>query len=239
MSSDARSGGRIPIEAPEVLVSVAERADEPELHLRALEDAAWTLLRLRERRAGRSNGSSELVEAIPATTHGGDPGGRGLAVLPQGHRTPAAAPEDSARIAALARSAGASHARRAVGPAGPVLRPLPGGRPGRRGRRPGRRHSRHRLGPVEARCRASPARFSRGVAEWEIGPGGDGSSGWESARSSGSSTSRATARASWPRSIASAGRLVDSEAEARTACGHRPGSVAGVAAGVGRRSATS
>lgn len=31
-----------PIEAPEVLVSVAERAADPELHLQALQDAAWT-----------------------------------------------------------------------------------------------------------------------------------------------------------------------------------------------------
>ncbi len=31
-----------PIEAPELLVSVAERAADPELHLQALEDAAWT-----------------------------------------------------------------------------------------------------------------------------------------------------------------------------------------------------
>ena len=34
--------GANPIEAPEVLVSVAERADDPALHLQALEDAAWT-----------------------------------------------------------------------------------------------------------------------------------------------------------------------------------------------------
>ena len=34
--------GASPIEAPEVLVTVAERADDPELRLRALEDAAWT-----------------------------------------------------------------------------------------------------------------------------------------------------------------------------------------------------
>ena len=33
--------GASPIEAPEVLVSVAERADDPELRLQALEDAAW------------------------------------------------------------------------------------------------------------------------------------------------------------------------------------------------------
>ena len=31
-----------PIDAPELLVSVAERAADPELHLQALEDAAWT-----------------------------------------------------------------------------------------------------------------------------------------------------------------------------------------------------
>jgi DNA-binding CsgD family transcriptional regulator len=31
-----------PLEAPEVLVSVAERATDPELHLQALQDAAWT-----------------------------------------------------------------------------------------------------------------------------------------------------------------------------------------------------
>ena len=57
--------GASPIEAPEVLVSVAERTEDPELRLRALEDAAWTYFD-----AGNLERAvhwlGRLVEAIPA-----------------------------------------------------------------------------------------------------------------------------------------------------------------------------
>ena len=62
------------------------------------------------------------------------------------------------------------------------------------------RHCRHRHGPVEAPCRASPAGFSRGVAggTW---PAMRRHEGGRARGRAGSSTSRATARAPWPRSI--------------------------------------
>ena len=120
--------GASPIEAPEVLVSVAERAEKPELHVRALEDAAWSYFD-----CGNVEQAFEwlgrAVEAIPAQRTeeilAAEASMFCLRVMNAGRRAGGLGTD---RRACAER--GSEHARRAVGPAGPVLRPLPGGRPG-------------------------------------------------------------------------------------------------------------
>ena len=78
--------GANPIEAPEILVTVAERADgDPELRLRALEDAALGLLRLRQPRA-RCALVRRPGRGDPGRAGRADAGGRGVSVLPAGPR---------------------------------------------------------------------------------------------------------------------------------------------------------
>ena len=57
-------GEASPIDAPELLVSVAERTDDPELHLQALQDAAWAYFDCWKPGAGR---------ALVGSVGGGDP----------------------------------------------------------------------------------------------------------------------------------------------------------------------
>ncbi len=98
--------GANPIEAPEVLVSVAERADDPALHLQALEDAAWTYFDCGNlERAVHWLG--RLVEDIPPDrreeTLAAEASLYCLQALNVGRHQ-----QDSARIAAVVRGAGAT-----------------------------------------------------------------------------------------------------------------------------------
>ncbi len=98
--------GANPIEAPEVLVAVAERTDDPELRLRAVEDAAWTYFD-----AGNLEQAvhwlGRLVEEVPSDQPERVlPAEASLSCL----RTMNAgrSEEGSARIASVAASAGAT-----------------------------------------------------------------------------------------------------------------------------------
>jgi DNA-binding CsgD family transcriptional regulator len=97
--------GSNPLEAPDLLVSVAERAEDAALRLRALEDAAWAYFDCGNlERAVHWFG--ELVKAIPAgraeDTLAAEASLYCLRALNVGRR-----PEDSARIAATVAAAGA------------------------------------------------------------------------------------------------------------------------------------
>ena len=98
--------GASPLEAPEVVVSVAERTGDPELRLRAFEDAAWTYFD-----AGNLERAvhwfDRLVEAIPEYDREQELLAEAslyvLRALNVGRR-----PEDSGRIVEVAKGAGSA-----------------------------------------------------------------------------------------------------------------------------------
>ena len=129
-------GEASPIDAPELLVSVAERTDDPELRLQALQDAAWTYFDCGNlERAVHCLG--RLVASIPAD--GEERALRAeaslfcLRTLNVGRR-----PDDSAHIEAVVANTASTTLGELHRPPGAFLRPLLAMRSGRRRRRAGR-----------------------------------------------------------------------------------------------------
>jgi len=205
--------GANPIEAPEVLVSVSERAGDPELRLQALEDAAWTYFDCGNLERA-VHWFEQLVEEIPDAqgeqTLAAEASFFCLRALDVGRRE-----ADSARIAAVVKSAGVTTrgellVRQALSfdrfmacdPVGEVVdlaASLPPPPWAGRGAVPG----------IACRVLAWSGR-------WDAARDAT-ARGWESARSSGLvhvASYRESALAEIDRL---AGRMVDAEAQARTA----------------------
>ena len=205
--------GASPIDAPEVLVSVAERTDDPELRLQVIEDAAWTYFDCGNlERAVHWLG--RLVEAIPPNRPEqmlpAEASLSALGIMNVGRR-----PEASAHITAVVAEAGTTTrgellARQALSferfmacdPVGDVVDLAASFPP-----------------PPWAGRGAVPAIACKVLAwsgSWEVAHEAT-ARGWESARSSGL-VHVASYRESMLADIDRlAGRLVDSESEARTA----------------------